>query len=56
VGDVEVAEIYNNTPSAYRVIARNVTVQSYLIFMSKYLSGSESKSIILLFNDTTVIK
>ena len=56
MGDVEVAEIYNNTPSAYRVIARNVTVQSYLIFISEHLSGSGFKLIIILSSDTTAIR
>ncbi len=56
MGDVEVAEIYNNALSAYRIIARNVTVQSYLIFINKYLSGSGFKLIAILSNDIIVIR
>ena len=56
MGDVEIVEIYNNISLIYRVIVRNVIVQLYLIFISEYLSGSESKLIVILFSDIIIIR
>ena len=49
-------EIYNNTLSVYGVIARNMTIQSYLTFISENLSGFGSKLIVILSNNITAIR
>ena len=56
MGDVEMAEIYNDTPSAHKTIIRNMIVQLYLTFISEDLSGSGFKLMVVLSSDTTVIR
>ncbi len=50
------AEIYNNALSAYKAIARNMTVQLYLIFISEHLNNSGSKLMAILSSNIIVIR